>query len=103
VRVLGTDVNEAGRKATIDALYRAGGYIRRELAPRLQLKYHPELKFFWDDNVDRALRIEALLHEVATSDAESGESNAAAKPVREASPSEAKSGDESGGSKGGMQ
>lgn len=74
VRLVGTDVDEAGRKKTIDALYRAGGYIRRELAPRLQLKYHPELKFFWDDNVDRALRIEALLHEVAHPEAGDGKS-----------------------------
>jgi ribosome-binding factor A len=64
VRSLLTEVSEADRKNVIAGLGRAAAYIRRELAPRLKLKYHPELKFFWDDNVDRARRVEELLHEI---------------------------------------
>lgn len=59
-----TEVSVADREAVIAGLGRAAAYIRRELAPRLKLKYHPELKFFWDDNVDRARRVEELLHEI---------------------------------------
>jgi ribosome-binding factor A len=64
VRSLLTEVSEADRENVIAGLGRASAYIRRELAPRLKLKYHPELKFFWDDNVDRARRVEELLHEI---------------------------------------
>src|SRR5688500_11411595 len=64
VRSLLTEVSAADRERAIAGLGRAAGYIRRELAPRLKLKYHPELKFFWDDNVDRARRVEELLHEI---------------------------------------
>jgi ribosome-binding factor A len=64
VRSLLTEVSEADRENVIAGLGRAAAYIRRELAPRLRLKYHPELKFFWDDNVDRARRVEELLHEI---------------------------------------
>lgn len=62
--LLTTEVSAADRDKVIAGLGRAAGYIRRELGPRLKLKYHPELKFFWDDNVDRARRVEELLHEI---------------------------------------
>jgi len=58
------EVSAADREKVIEGLGRAAGYIGRELAPRLKLKYHPELKFFWDENVDRARRVEELLHEI---------------------------------------
>lgn len=64
VRSLVTEISAADREKVIAGLGRASGYIRRELAPRLKLKYHPELKFFWDENVDKARRIEELLHEI---------------------------------------
>jgi len=64
VRSLLTEISNADRDKVLAGLGRAAGYIRRELAPRLKLKYHPELKFFWDENVDRARRIEELLHEI---------------------------------------
>ena len=70
VRVLQEQVGEREQAAVLSALGRAAGYIRRELAPRLKLKYHPELRFFWDDNVDRARRVEDLLETIAV---ESGE------------------------------
>jgi ribosome-binding factor A len=64
VRSLLSETSGADREKVIEGLGRAAGYIRRELAPRLKLKYHPELKFFWDENVDRARRVEELLHEI---------------------------------------
>jgi ribosome-binding factor A len=64
VRSVLTEDSAADREKVIAGLGRAAGYIRRELAPRLKLKYHPELKFFWDENVDRARRVEELLHEI---------------------------------------
>lgn len=54
--------------AIVRGLQRAAPYIRRELSPRLQLKYLPQLKFFWDEGVDRAARVEALLDEIRDED-----------------------------------
>lgn len=63
VRTLRTDIDEAAREQAVTALNRAAGFLRRELAPRLQLKYQPELRFVWDEGEERAARIEALLAE----------------------------------------
>ena len=64
IRMTRAAASEEERNRAIDGLNRARGYIRRELAPKLALKYQPELKFFWDANVDHANRIDALLAEI---------------------------------------
>jgi ribosome-binding factor A len=64
VRLLRAETTEAEQRAAVAALSRAAGFLRRELAPALRLKYQPELRFFWDDNVDRAARVETLLSEI---------------------------------------
>ena len=43
---------------------RASGFIKRSLAPRLGLRYMPELEFFYDESFDRGARIERLLKSV---------------------------------------
>ena len=45
-------------------LEKATGYLRRELSPRLRLQYMPELKFFWDETLDQAARVDAVLAEI---------------------------------------
>lgn len=64
VRLLEPARSEAQKQAVVAGLTRASSYIRREIAPKLKLKYQPELKFFWDEGLDQASRIEALLDEV---------------------------------------
>ena len=64
VRLTDSDAPDAARVDAVKALNRAAGFIRRSLSPRLQLKYLPELRFFWDDTVDRAARIEAVLAQI---------------------------------------
>jgi ribosome-binding factor A len=64
VRLLRGDVDAAMRARSIAGLKRAAPFIRRELSPRLELRYHPELRFYWDDEIDRATRIESLLSEI---------------------------------------
>ena len=63
VRKLQPELDSAARDQTIAALGRAAGFLRRELAPRLQLKHQPELRFVWDEGEERAARIEELLAE----------------------------------------
>jgi ribosome-binding factor A len=63
-RLTQPEVDAKDRSAACSALERASGYLRRELGPRLQLKYMPDFKFFWDDGFDRAARIDAVLAEL---------------------------------------
>jgi ribosome-binding factor A len=68
VRLLDVEAEASARKALLTALERAKGFLRRELAHRLQLRYAPELRFYWDESVDRGREMEALLREIRSSD-----------------------------------
>jgi ribosome-binding factor A len=65
-RLTQPEVDANDRNAAGLALERASGYLRRELSPRLQLKYMPDFKFFWDDALDRAARVDAVLAEITS-------------------------------------
>lgn len=53
--------DEEKKDAATEALHKARGFIRRELGARLGLKSTPELRFHYDDTLDRGMRIESLL------------------------------------------
>lgn len=79
VRLAALEPSEARKRALLAGLARASGFLRREVASRLRIRYAPELKFFWDDTAEKATRIETLLEEIRTepgteapSDPESG-------------------------------
>lgn len=63
VRVL-EELGPDQQEKVVEALKRAGGFLRRELGHRLQLRHVPSLEFFWDEVVDSALRIESILDEI---------------------------------------
>ena len=46
------------------ALKAAGGFIRRELASRLNLRNTPELTFLIDDSIEYSIHMEAMLKEI---------------------------------------
>ena len=54
---------DPGRPAeeVIQAFGRAGGFLRHELAARIQLRSFPRLRFRWDPSPDHGARIEDLL------------------------------------------
>ena len=64
VRVLEEDVSERRRRQVVEALGRAGKFMRREMGRRLHLKQIPELRFEWDEVIDDALRVERVLDEL---------------------------------------
>ncbi len=64
LRLLTTEPSELEKRALMDGMKRASGFLRREMTARVQLKYSPELKFFWDDATDRGARIEQLLSDI---------------------------------------
>jgi len=61
VRVLET--GEA-RERALAALRSATGFVRHQLAPRLDLREIPELRFIHDASIERGARVEELLRKL---------------------------------------
>ena len=51
--------------AAAQAFNRAHGYIKKKLAQQLELRYMPQLRFFYDESFDYGSRIEKLLKTVS--------------------------------------
>ncbi len=45
----------------LEGLKHASGYLRSELARRIQLRHFPRLRFYWDHSPEHADRIDKLL------------------------------------------
>lgn len=60
VSVLGTP---AEQRATLAALNRAAGFIRRALGARLKLRRSPELTFTFDESVEQGARLTQLIED----------------------------------------
>ncbi len=52
---------EAERERSREALQRAAGFLRRELGRELHLRTIPQLRFIYDDTMDRGNRVSALI------------------------------------------
>ena len=61
ISVLG---NEDAAKATIEGLKSAEGYVRRELARRINLRNTPELKFILDQSIEYGVNMSRLIDDV---------------------------------------
>jgi ribosome-binding factor A len=61
VSVMGTPEEQ---KATMDALTSGRGFIRRELASRLDLRFAPDIQFKLDTSAEYSDRINRLLNEL---------------------------------------
>ena len=68
VRLLALDAGQPRKQAVLRALERAKGFLRRELGKRLQLRFAPELRFYYDESIDRGAEMEALLREIKERD-----------------------------------
>ena len=62
--VLGSEEDKADATA---ALENAAGFIRREVAHRLQLRHAPEVVVVYDDTSERAARLTALIDSLSIS------------------------------------
>ena len=56
---------ERDREETLAGLRHAHGFLQGRVARELRLKRTPTLEFAYDDTSERAMRIEALIDEVA--------------------------------------
>jgi ribosome-binding factor A len=54
----------AAREAALGALGRAARVVRRELAPRLGLREVPEVRFRFDESIERGARVDDLLRRI---------------------------------------
>ena len=53
------------RAQMLKALESAAGFVRRRLAPRLGLREVPEVRFLFDDSMERGARVDFLLRKIA--------------------------------------
>lgn len=66
VSVLGSKEEQ---EACLQALRKAAGFLRREIAGRMRLRVSPELHFKLDDSVREGLRMSKLIDETLAADA----------------------------------
>ncbi|HEX2673760.1 MAG TPA: 30S ribosome-binding factor RbfA [Polyangiaceae bacterium] len=64
VRLLVGDEDPKVRSAVMKGLSKGAGRLRRLIAPRLELRRSPELRFHYDAGHDASRRVEELLHEI---------------------------------------
>ena len=61
VSVMGTDED---KRATMDALKSATGFIKREIGSRLDLRCVPQPTFVLDSTIDYGMHINELIHKI---------------------------------------
>ncbi len=61
--------DEDRRDEVMTGLERANGFLRRELAKRIRMRSAPELRFIWDEALEKADRVERLLDSLDIPDA----------------------------------
>ena len=68
-KVYFTRLGEASARADATrVLNHAAGFLRRELGRRLSLRIVPQLRFYYDDSVERGSRLSHLIDEAVASD-----------------------------------
>ena len=67
-KVYVTVLNENKIDSTIKALNNAKGFIRKELANRLDIRHMPELEFIYDDSIAYGKKIEDKIKEIHEKD-----------------------------------
>jgi len=64
VSTLGSEINN--KEDILAGFNNATGFLRKELASHLKLKYTPQLSFHYDDSIERGARLLKLIGELPT-------------------------------------
>ncbi len=56
--------DEKQKQKSLEALNRAKNFIRSEIAAQLKMRFIPELRFFVDDSLEYAQKIEKILEDI---------------------------------------
>ncbi len=67
ISTLGDQVN---KNEILQGFTAASGFLRRQLAKRLELRYTPELSFHLDDSIEHGAKILKLIEQVSSEDTE---------------------------------
>ena len=59
---------EEEKAETLSVLTAASGFFRREMAKSLKLRNIPELRFYWDESIERGDHLLQLLDGISTGD-----------------------------------
>ena len=63
-KVYVTVLDKEKTKDTIDALNNAAGFIRKELAIRIDIRHIPELTFVYDESIEYGKNIENIIEKI---------------------------------------
>ena len=63
-KVYFTLLNEEYKEETLKALKNASGFIRKELALRLDIRHIPELEFIFDESIEYGKKIENIIEQM---------------------------------------
>lgn len=63
-RVYISILNAKSKKNTMEALNKSKGFIRSELAKRINMRYTPDIRFEIDESMEYGSRIENILKEI---------------------------------------
>ncbi len=66
VSTLGSEVDN--KEEMMAAFNKASGFLRRELASHLKLKYTPQLSFHYDDSIERGARLLKLMGDLTNTE-----------------------------------
>jgi ribosome-binding factor A len=86
------------QKATMDALSSARGFVRRELASRMEIRQVPEVQFKLDRGLEYSDRINRLLNEIKSEEANRTAGDAQPSATSDSGPGEAEPQAEEGAS-----
>jgi len=56
--------NEEEQKKSLEGLENAKGFIRKEIASRIQLRYAPEILFRIDNSIEHGVKISQILSQI---------------------------------------
>jgi len=58
---------------SLKALEKCSGFIKKNLSKRIKLRNVPELKFIYDDSIDRGMKITEILKDITEKGKDSGD------------------------------
>lgn len=67
-KVYFTVLDDKKRETTLEALKNASGFIRRELADRVEIRHIPELEFVYDESIEYGKKIEDIIEKIHEED-----------------------------------
>ena len=67
-RVYISIINSKSKKNTLEGIKKASGFLRSELAKRVNLRYTPELIFELDESMEYGAKIDNILKEIMPKD-----------------------------------